>query len=1146
MPEYTDKNIDQDENSIKSTVRKEYKKLKEEKGRIKNAIVREDKRYRQAWQRTVDNYIKEIKNADTINRFSEGQRKKFKVVDKEEYVVEKWKAKLHYSWNIYRKHAIKYFQDAYKGFQEKVKKMQNLESLKLYWSNQENWNTVLEKVSKDIDKAEYNALRKIAKYCNPMQSQDNAAYHESYSWKVNEKWELEKKKPMFTHNNGFIKFTSSCNPVAFPVAVKWLFKKEKIEIQGEKKEYYPEYEIDYTNCQKESVKSRMEKETWWLKWNLYKDPNNWIYYIKWINWKIVDATKIWIYEWVTMKRQEILQDEEHERELTRKAKLWNLEAKTNKDISPEDDEELKKYVSDIPDELREELKKLWNEAYRTFIINIENRLASTLREKRRYWYQLQGNLASYRSIWSKFGDAVIYWRMNPFISSDNSDWIKLNFTLWDADNGTKESVIFDYNTLNNKNLINLLQKEKFKEYFKLYLEKRTVEIRDNLEEIAPKEDLLMQAQIKHESLGEKMTEEEVILLYSWIAKLKKFFNAWKWNDKDVVLNAMINDLNNLEHTLDEHWKITSKNILLQNAIEPTISKITSSFPLYNNILPQNILYQKFEDILTKDEITKDTTLRDLSIKVWGTLDTWFYYWTQDWTTSFIADDLSQSDNNWESQLEIDDPQINKYYQRIFKTFNYNINFDNEWNLISDNGPIIDELYNACKDNTWKWIIRVLNKYNIIPNARTGYEKIITQCQHLAKALQKTQKRIDGLEKEIEKSTEKEYSRLILKDNKTPEEEEHLRVLKYYRSHEKEADAYYKIIYDCTLPLIRYQWISDLISGHLTEIFMEIWWWANINWYKWEAWKIYNDIKWHWIRDFSDSTVVTMANTFDALCKACLQWPFIDAATLKIMGAFPKLIKCLNACKGAILTRTSKVATKLLNRINVSTTTIESWIEILKNSPSMAETVLKNTFSKLWNWEDITLDGALCSIGLSYLRWLGWVVWKKIWTGINKCLDPIFAALWQALPDQTIKKICEKVWSDAIEILKQTIISDNNDTFTCSLDSHVNDLNMLRNNSIKSKIEKLKLPFKSIKLSKKIVDRGTKTIKGTRDINGYDIKCLLDKMVSFFKNQPSKVNNLIEKVNRWELEICRWTEPWDIFIHNPNSWSTYPFKQIFTA
>ena len=182
-------------------------------------------------------------------------------------------------------------------------------------------------------------------------------------------------------------------------AVKWLFNQETIKINGKVKKYYPRYEIDYNCCKSQNVKNKMKNLTWSLKWELYYDSNSKTYYIEWKNWKKIPAKNIWIYEWVRLKREEIKQYEAHIEDERKKEELWKVDVDKKSNDKPENDPELKQYIDDIPKELREELEKLWNEEYRTFIISVENELADILRENIKLWYNLQGEFVSTDPLW---------------------------------------------------------------------------------------------------------------------------------------------------------------------------------------------------------------------------------------------------------------------------------------------------------------------------------------------------------------------------------------------------------------------------------------------------------------------------------------------------------------------------------------------------------------------------------------------------------------------------------------------------------------------------------------------------------------------------------------------------------------------------
>ena len=342
--EYRNRSYDR----IKRDVERRFEEIED---KDENLIIhyRDDQQILRAWRELADRYKKQMLSAKHL------------LVKKDQYIVDKnWKAVLFKKWNEYWKAAEKFIDEAIKKFKNKH---DNLKWMKIT-SSEENRRWIRE-VSIDLDEAENDALFKIQEYCNPMQESKNAEYHSSIvkskKWFFDFEWtpvvkdgKIETQQPMYNLDNKtwYLTFTSRCNPLSFDNAVSWLYDYMRKKKNGK----YPWFKIDYSKCKNEKVKQKMKKGTGSYAGDLYYDNDKKKCYIIWNNGSIIEATKIWIYEWVMMKRQEIFVDEAREKERKRKEELWEVKMKEETGVSPENDPEMKDLVDQIPEKLRNILK----------------------------------------------------------------------------------------------------------------------------------------------------------------------------------------------------------------------------------------------------------------------------------------------------------------------------------------------------------------------------------------------------------------------------------------------------------------------------------------------------------------------------------------------------------------------------------------------------------------------------------------------------------------------------------------------------------------------------------------------------------------------------------------------------------------------
>lgn len=1135
MSEYRD----QGTSDIQKKVEKKYREIKEEKGRIKNAIVRDDKRARQAWWRVMQDIMKDVKDADVINSYDQkvGKRKQFKVIDKEYYVVENWKAVLKTTRSIHRNDAIKFFENASKKIYNIIQSMKDWDSIALLnCRRSEKHTTVIQKVVQDINEAEEEALLNIEKHSNPIQAQENAAYHQTIAKnekgdaKVNAAWKIEKKDPMYTSYSWKIKFTSTSNNVNFSTATDWLFKPEYVVVKKNKETKYPAYEIDYTNCKNANIKAKMKNNFGKYKAIVFWDPKQKNYFITW-GWVTKKASEIWIYEWVTMKRTELNQYEAHLEDRERKKNLWNVNVKNN-GVSPEQDPELKEYVRDIPKELRIKLRWMWNEVYRSFIKNTENRLASTLREKRKYWYNFQG--------W----DIV-------------DDDLKIHFTISDGyGEGEKQSVKFEYSVFNNKNLKDLFWLKTYKKCLKEYLTNRTKALRDKFEELAPKWDLLRDDE---DSEGTPMSEEKLGLVGRWIFKLREFFNVcknkeWKGSD-NILLNEMIKIIDNLESTINLHWKTVSESHL-RRVIDLTASKLASTYPQYHSSWnAQIVLLDIFLNILLGEENLKNSELRKLSV------DAWFaQFLTQNWTTSFIVDDLLSPDENGNARLVVADIALDDCFQRIYSDLN--VELTSEWRHKDEKSwkamRRIDKLYNVCDDGSWIKIMEQLEKMNMIPmwsvsralkngswttqslnwwvyvsSRLYDFEyRILGKCEELAKDLQKKKQQIEMAfsEKTMKDSLKKAILELKQQDT-TPEQINELEKLESFISDPKLFEQYCKEVRECSEPLLKYYWINGLVGSKIGAVFLEQKWALGGDHKRWEAWKLYNDIKWIWFRDLSDTTVsiigeiladlpITIASSLIGAGVAKLAAWLVWKLLAKLASLCPKLCSLLRSITTTIAVRGVAILDQLSTKWKY---VVDMWMAALKSSPDAFKWVPQTFFGNLMRWKELNAGLSVGAFfGCACLNFIGWGIGSKFQEWAKKFLTPVYEAIWNKIWEDNIKKICDEAWKKFCVRLRNITASNESIQFEIS-NIKDDDIFPRRTFMDVNKLVSLQ-PWTKLKISNKVINKKTKKVEWTEPIEMWELSNIISEISELDSESFLKV--LSDK----NLEFFRWTR-WELFTYN---------------
>ena len=1137
---------DRQRRDIEKDVRKEF-------DRIDNFWIRDDQEIYNAWLNMIKKYKDEVLRSDRL-------------VMKERYIMKDWKPVIFRSWNEYWKAAKKYFTEAY----NKIVDLHNNVTWLIKFTTDAEDNDLIRKVAIDIDNAENEALRKIEQYCNPMQQWDNASYHSSVKkdnqWNpVVTNWQIERQKPMFTQDKKWlITFTDRCNSLSFVDTANnsWLFFK--------KKGRYPQYTIDYSNCKNQKLKDKMKNSTWWNSWTLRYDANQKTYFIKWSNWIEVKASSIWIWEWVTFKRKEIEADEAHEKDQKRKEKLWNVDAQVDSEVSPENDPELKKYVDDIPEDLREKLKSLWAKEYRKFIIETENRLATILREYKYYNYELHTNPLSNSSSW--------LFEIN-FISKDYERSAKLRenwnrelwstlYSLFTTNYGQVDG--YDYPIAESQR-----QPRSFKSEYKKYLEKRISAKWNEIDEIASRENLIWMDYPRNPDLREeeKLSSEKIGSINYWIYLLKTFIQNHRnseWDshidNDDRNLTGMLESLQNLESTIQRDFNLVPKDQIFF-AIDQVALDLANRWNKYTfGIQYKEPLRKDFKAIIMSDDNSvKFTTLRNL----------WYRSFGSDWTTAFLADEITKSDvkgakivnEDWleetifyaESRLELNDAELNERFHYINACLYTEIEFDWDWELKRTSAmDKIDRLYTCCNDASWKKIAEELNKMGILPDSWLDDGDVLDKCKEIAENLSNKQKNIKNnfTVDVVKKWVSDQKIKLEAKYPRTSEEDEELRKLKYYDEHPEEVEAYYSASLECMKSTIMYYWINNEISCSLASIFVEEGGWA-----KWKMWEMYNDIIWYWFWDFSDKTSAIIQNIIVTIIISTIAW-FAISWVVSLLGAylaehFPGLIKIIESIKVAVSAKVSKFVAGLWW---IKWRVAKIWVEILKKYNAWLVGVRNTFINNFRAW--IPLDGwfwlghhALDSIlimSIAYISWIAGQFWHLFWEKISECFEKVFSKFaehperWDNVAS-VVESVTETASKEWLKSVKNMVLSswDDDVIFESDFASWLSSLDSdIRSWEDKQKLSELAESKIKFRLSPEVVDDGTRGLSGRKNpINAIGVASALQNLLALkFKNQ-STFQDYLNRIEEWKLKLYLGSVPWKVYVQDSNTWKFVSLSEL---
>ena len=1100
--EYKDKNRERD---IKKDVRNEF-------NRIDSWIYRDDQEIRKAWMNTIDSYILQLKYSKWLR------------VDNEKFWVKNWKAILIKSENIYKNEALTYFK---KARNDLVKKYNAVTWIKITSSNYNK--QLINDIAYDIDKAENNALMKIKLKCNPMQEQTNAIEKSSvvrdkkWNVKVAKNWkEVVKQKPMFTQDkNWILTFTDRSNKPTIHEAFRWLFPKGK--------NY--KYKINYKGCTNQSIKNKMTQLTWtWQCWISYDETAK-TYLLRDKNWKTIQ-TRALIWEWVTLQRDELIQWNTYEEEEKRKANIWKIDATSKSEVAPENDDKLKEMVKDIPESLKKELKKRWNEEYRKFIIETEKRLGVILRYGKEHGYELH---------------------KNPVSKLRTSAWLmEINFINWDTEpdvkvreNSSDPKKENAWKLILWEGLYNLLDANE--DDYLTYLTARVRKLRWwKFDELTVKDDLLEVKPNYNLQNSERLPEQTVGTINYWIWILREFienhreteWNSWLDND-DRYLTSMKQELDNLEYTIQSRRETTKKEDM-ETVINKTIDKLANLWWDYWGMDPtlekekirKALLWstnQEQNEAVRKMaewkrifwDVTESSFLADKISTNWTVEDMWVMLVDANWNP-ILDQDGNPIMRKWFSWwLEVNDTTINKYFSEINKLLFAELQYSQQDSLIlpKDTKDTIDGLYSAANDKTWSKIINLLIEKWMLPDSWRENNDVKEKAKDIATTLREKASVFNNLSiSDIKSNEQKEKRQLEMKSNKTEEDLQRLQALEYLQEHPNEAEEIHKKSLNKMKDELKYWWINDIIRSSLASIFVDKWWWA-----KGKNADIYNDIVWYGFWDLSDEN-------------AKLAWEILAEIIITVIvavaTAWTWAVIVAWALRGASIAARSARWLKLANNISKVIQLSQKWYKWLS---IWAKTV------KLWyRWTALLIEGTTFNTASNIIH--------SAMNGTsldNLNLNPIAkenvqtaAFLWALSISGKLTQAAIKAWWKtklAINLMEwlQKAHLQNPTKFTAWLVSEMW--------SMLAAEQAINFTFWHDVIDPetwKVVTSHAPTLPTQQELTQ-----MVWMILAFKAVKPWLRAKYEKKLNDWTLEICRSVKKNEILIRDPKTWKTEKIQEL---
>lgn len=1081
--EYRNRSYDR----IKRDVERRFEEIED---KDENLIIhyRDDQQILRAWRELADRYKKQMLSAKHL------------LVKKDQYIVDKnWKAVLFKKWNEYWKAAEKFIDEAIKKFKNKH---DNLKWMKIT-SSEENRRWIRE-VSIDLDEAENDALFKIQEYCNPMQESKNAEYHSSIvkskKWFFDFEWtpvvkdgKIETQQPMYNLDNKtwYLTFTSRCNPLSFDNAVSWLYDYMRKKKNGK----YPWFKIDYSKCKNEKVKQKMKKGTGSYAGDLYYDNDKKKCYIIWNNGSIIEATKIWIYEWVMMKRQEIFVDEAREKERKRKEELWEVKMKEETGVSPENDPEMKDLVDQIPEKLRNILKNnLTVSEYRKFIIETEKGLNKIALENIRYGHELHVppvsgcykiNLISGESEHSvKFEAESILWE---------NIWGKIKDKKWEY----------------REYLTNRIQSKRVEFWEVRYVDLGKYAKSDRLED--------------HYETDEKnlFSQNEISEINQWISLLEEWFNELKnkeWDswldDDDNACNEAISQLKDLSFKVNTFWRMVNKTEIIDD-----INKASW------------VIGEKFNYYATKKEMFKGSFKNDFisilspgikietkiqKVRNLDRLHLWLFL--ASWTSAYLWKTILEQRDNLD--LEFKDAYINKYFSNIDKYLSTDdVDFDERGNVVvNENTKRIDKLY-ACGSS--QAVAQCLVNFDIFPASWKYDEEVIEKCRDLYKFLQRRKSEISGVSVDwVKKWIEAKQQQLFIKNPRSKDEETVLNELNALLWNDELLNKYCEVSLNSSKNMMKYSWIDDEIAVTFWPIYGDKSGWMVEKWRN-SVGYIFNDIQWYWFFNLSDKTsamiwelavdlILTVVCSVAAWAVLAGVWSLIEKSV--------KIMKWVDKIKAVL--RVARLSLRGYWKFWVK---FSSWlgrhgIDICKTS---LKTVCTNAI-KNFDIAEMGVEKSLLTMAIGTLAaWLG-TFWKKL---ISKLKD---------LKDTTQATIESLLTSAARSGLSSTV-NKSGDDYTLVVTTQPDDeFNEIFWNE--------KIDLSSIKFYWNYVDASWNKV-GAKQIDAADLLAGITALWLLMTKNPSLFNQYKSNIQNGTFSVAFWKDNKVYLKDVHNWWNTVLFTDL---
>ena len=1075
-------------NDIRKDVKKEFKAIEDrEESFFKH--YRDDQQIYSAGVNIIDRYIKNLSNADNI------------WVDKKIWNVENWEARLKKLENQYKQEALQLFKVKRKKFCERwnqvIKEKNILWSSAYITSSSEN-EQQLNEVASAINAAEDEALRKIKFELNPKQDNDNAVEDSSVrrdkSWKVVVEWnEIVRQKPMFEHDKKtwLLTFTDRVNPLKIHTVLWPLFKNEKTI-----------YQIDYTNCKNEKIKQKMMALTWWeAKCLISFNKEKWTYLIrnsKWQEWE--DRALIW--EWVTLKRWEIIQREAREKKKSQNEQLWNVDANENDQTSPENDPKLKKYVEKIPSSLREKLSKLWNTEYRRFIIQTENRLTDILKQWKAENYELETEAVSKR-----------YWAGLMEIHFVNQHAEK-DITVWED-----ESVLWE-------KLYDLLDGNE--DEYKEYLTTRVKEKWEEFDDLTLRENGLAWHERTDLKDEEKLSMEKYQSINNWIRMLNRFIDEHRqtewdsWLDNwDKYLASIVRKVRDLEYTIKESLDTVSATDIEIKITEVAIS-IAKDWDdyIHDTTTYKETFQRRFKEVFLWTKEEQISAIRYLSRNE---------SWMDRTESSFLSDEIVTSRavawEEWvtevEWEFEVNNAELNEYFKNINNWLLTNLEYDESWKLVpNEKTKNIDELYNASGDTTWEGVINVLIAKNMIPETWRNNSDVKDRARELAKTLRDQMKIVESYTVETIREWEaKEKLELEMKSNKTEADIQRLQALNYLENHPDEAAELHEQVLQKTKDEIKYWWVNNIVRRALASVFVEEWDWA-----KWANADIYNDIVWYWAFDLSDENakimweiLVEIAITVAIAVATGWMWAAAMAWLLRVCATWARAARWVNTANRIrkVVLLTKRGYRSLNTAWKVAKFGVEApWLllegTIFNNASKTVHAALKWTSLDSLNLNPLTRENLETAAFLCALNIWNQIAWKsfKIFDGSGK----LARTKLKLKPSDTLKSIWKtmnEAWAEMAGMLIAT--------------------------------EGINLTFWH-----EVVDPITWEVENVRELawpSNEEWATMIGMIIAFRAVQPGMRRKLTEKLNDWTLVVCRTKNRKEPAIRNVKTWEIILLKNL---